>query len=143
MAIESGSSIYLRVDDGGTLKTLVAEISSELSMSKDMIETTNKGTVDANGDPVKTYIGGESGFTFSIEGIHDPADEWDAFKIVAELKAGTIFTFQYGGTVTGDKYFSGSGLFSSVSLSTPKNEVPSVSAEVQGTGELVEAVVPI
>ena len=141
MAIESGSKIFLRIDDAGTLKTLAAEISSELNLTADMIETTNKDTVDASGNPVKTYIAGESGFTFSVEGLYDPAGDWGAGQIIAAVKAGTVHTFQFGGTDVGDTYFSGSGLFSSVTVSPTKNEAPSVSAEVQGTGALLEAVV--
>lgn len=141
MAIESGSTMLLRVDDTGTLKTLAAEISSEMNITADMIETTNKDTVDSNGNPVKTYIGGESGYTFSVEGLHDPSGDWNAYTIVERLQSGTVLTFQHGGVDTGDDYLSGSGLFNSLTLSTPKNEAPTVSAEIQGTGELVKATV--
>lgn len=141
MAIESGSLIFLRIDDASTLKTLVGEISSELSLTADMIETTTKDSVDASGNPVKTYIAGESGFTFSVEGLHDPSGDWSVSQIVTALKAGTSHTFQFGGTELGDKYFSGTGLFSGVTFSPSKNEAPSVSSEIQGTGELVEGTV--
>jgi len=139
--VESGSKILLRVDDGGTLKSLVGEVSSEFSMSADMIETTQKDSVDASGNPVKTYIAGETGFTFSVEGLHDPTGDWSVFTIIEKCKAGTSHTFQLGAVAANSKFLSGTGLFSSVSFSPSKNEVPSVSAEIQGTGEVVEGTV--
>lgn len=141
MAIPSGSKIVLRIDDSATLKPLMAELSADLDVEADMIETTNKDSVDANGNPVKTFIAGESGFTFSVEGIYDPTGDWSFSQILAALKAGTPGTFQFGGKEVGDVYFSGTGLFQSASLGAPKNGVPPVNASIQGTGELVEGTV--
>ena len=73
--------------------------------------------------------------------MYDPSGDWNAADILAALKAGTALTFQFGGVDSGDEYFSGSGLISSLSLSPTKNEAPTVSAEIQGTGELVVATV--
>lgn len=141
MAIPSGSKILLRVDDSATLKTLVAELSADLDVEADMIETTHKDSVDSNGNPVKTYIAGESGFEFSVEGIYDPTGDWSFAQILAALQAGTSNTFQFGGKEVGDEYFSGSGLFQSASLGAPKNGVPPVNASIQGSGELTTGTV--
>ena len=140
----SGSTMLLRVEDpdaADALKTLACELSSELSTSADMIETTCKGSVDLNGRPTKTYIAGEYGFTFSVEGIYDPAGDWNFSEILAKLKAGTQLTFQFGGSGVGDTFFTGAGIINEATLSAPKNDVVSVSASIQGVGELAEATV--
>ena len=128
-----GKKILLQI--GGV--TVVGQISGSLGMAADMLDATTKDSTDG----AKEYIGGETGWTCSIEGLYDPAAAEGVSEAIGYLKAGTSLTVKYGQTGSGETYFGGSALISGVTLDGPKNDLSSYSIELQGTGVLTEATV--
>lgn len=116
---------------------ITAQMSADFSLSRDMIEVTNK---DSAG--IKSYIAGDRGGTLSLEGIYDQTAANEPFSnLFADWEADAAVTFQFGETATGKKYYTGSGLISALSVSAPQNDKATFSMEIQITGAITEATV--
>jgi predicted secreted protein len=133
--ITNGTLIAIYKDVSGTLTKIANASSNDFSITKDMIETTNKDSAGA-----KEYIAGEYGYTMSVEGMFEEdgsvgsAISWK--EILTDLIAGTSVTIVMTSNVSGDIKLSGAAFFSDLNLTAPRNDVATFTASIQGTGAL-------
>lgn len=133
--ITNGTLIAIYKDVSGTLTKIANATTNDFSITKDMIETTNKDSAGA-----KEYIAGEYGYTMSVEGMFEEDASVGAQiswkEILTDLLAGTSVTIVMTSNVSGDIKLSGSAFFSDLNLTAPKNDVTTFTASIQGTGAL-------
>lgn len=133
--ITNGTLIAIYKDISGTLTKIANATSNDFTITKDMIETTNKDSAGA-----KEYIAGEYGYTMSVEGMFEEDGSVGALiswkEIITDLLAGTSVTIVMTSNVTGDLKLSGSAFFNDLKLTAPKNAVSTFTASIQGTGAL-------
>ena len=133
--ITNGTLIAIYKDVAGTLTKIANASSNDFSITKDMIETTNK---DSAGE--KEYIAGEYGYTMSVEGMFEEDASVGASiswkEILTDLIAGTSVTIVMTSNVSGDIKLSGAAFFSDLNLTAPRNDVATFTASIQGTGAL-------
>ena len=133
--ITNGTLIAIYKDVAGTLTKIANATSNDFSITKDMIETTNKDSAGS-----KEYIAGEYGYTMSVEGMFEEdasvgsGISWK--EIITDLLAGTSVTIVMTSNVSGDLKLSGSAFFNDLSLTAPQNDVTTFTASIQGTGAL-------
>ena len=132
MAKKDGKTIFIQ----NASTTIVGQISGELSMTSDEIECTTKDSTNG----AKEFLPGETGGTLSVEGLYDPAAAEGVSESIADLKAGTTFTFWIGSVVTSEQGWEGTGFFTELTLSAPKNEAATYSGSIRLTGELTEKI---
>ena len=112
-----------------TVNTKIANATSnDFTITKDMIETTNKDSAGA-----KEYIAGEYGYTMSVEGMFEEDASVGALiswkEIMTDLMAGTEITIVMTSALTGE-------------LTAPQNAVSTFTASIQGTGALTVSTMP-
>jgi predicted secreted protein len=133
--ITNGTLIAIYKDISGTLTKIANATSNDFTITKDMIETTNKDSAGA-----KEYIAGEYGYTMSVEGMFEEDGSVGALiswkEIITDLLAGTSVTIVMTSNVTGDLKLSGSAFFNDLKLTAPQNAVSTFTASIQGTGAL-------
>ena len=133
--ITNGTLIAIYKDVSGTLTKIANATSNDFTITKDMIETTNKDSAGS-----KEFIAGEYGYTMSVEGMFEEDASVGALlswkEIMTDLMAGTIVTIVMTSSVSGDLKLSGSALFSDLKLTAPHNAVSTFTASIQGTGAL-------
>jgi predicted secreted protein len=133
--ITNGTLIAIYKDVSGTLTKIANATSNDFTITKDMIETTNKDSAGA-----KEYIAGEYGYTMSVEGMFEEDGSVGALiswkEIITDLLAGTSVTIVMTSNVAGDLKLSGSALFNDLKLTAPQNAVSTFTASIQGTGAL-------
>ena len=133
--ITNGTLIAIYKDISGTLTKIANATSNDFSITKDMIETTNKDSAGW-----KEFITGEAGYTMSIEGMFEEDASVGALiswkEILTDLIAGTSVTIVMTSNVSGDIKLSGSAFFSDLNLTAPNNDVTTFTASIQGTGAL-------
>ena len=133
--ITNGTLIAIYKDISGTLTKIANATSNDFTITKDMIETTNKDSAGA-----KEYIAGEYGYTMSVEGMFEEDGSVGALiswkEIITDLLAGTSVTIVMTSNVTGDLKLSGSAFFNDLNLTAPQNDVATFTASIQGTGAL-------
>ena len=133
--ITNGTLIAIYKDISGTLTKIANATSNDFTITKDMIETTNKDSAGA-----KEYIAGEYGYTMSVEGMFEEDGSVGALiswkEIITDLLAGTSVTIVMTSNVAGDLKLSGSALFNDLKLTAPQNAVSTFTASIQGTGAL-------
>jgi predicted secreted protein len=133
--ITNGTLIAIYKDISGTLTKIANATSNDFTITKDMIETTNKDSAGA-----KEYIAGEYGYTMSVEGMFEEDGSVGALiswkEIMTDLLAGTSVTIVMTSNVTGDLKLSGSAFFNDLKLTAPQNAVSTFTASIQGTGAL-------
>jgi len=133
--ITNGTLIAIYKDVSGTLTKIANASSNDFSITKDMIETTNKDSAGA-----KEYIAGEYGYTMSVEGMFEEDASVGASiswkEILTDLIAGTSVTIVMTSNVSGDIKLSGAAFFSDLNLTAPRNDVATFTASIQGTGAL-------
>ena len=133
--ITNGTLIAIYKDISGTLTKIANATSNDFSITKDMIETTNKDSAGA-----KEYIAGEYGYTMSVEGMFEEDASVGAGiswkEIITDLLAGTSVTIVMTSNVSGDLKLSGSAFFNDLNLTAPQNDVATFTATIQGTGAL-------
>jgi TP901-1 family phage major tail protein len=133
--ITNGTLIAIYKDVAGTLTKIANATSNDFSITKDMIETTNKDSAGA-----KEYIAGEYGYTMSVEGMFEEDASVGASiswkEILTDLIAGTSVTIVMTSNVSGDIKLSGAAFFSDLNLTAPQNDVATFTASIQGTGAL-------
>lgn len=108
-----------------------------ISMSTNMIQTSCKDdAADAS------YLPGEKSWTASVAGLQ-AFDATEGFtELFADWDNQTAISLVYQTAVTGDKKYSGSAYITSLSNNSSGNdEAVTWTAELQGTGALVEATV--
>jgi predicted secreted protein len=133
--ITNGTLIAIYKDVSGTLTKIANATSNDFTITKDMIETTNKDSAGA-----KEYIAGEYGYTMSVEGMFEEDGSVGSLiswkEIITDLLAGTSVTIVMTSNVSGDLKLSGSALFNDLKLTAPQNAVSTFTASIQGTGAL-------
>jgi len=133
--ITNGTLIAIYKDVSGTLTKIANATSNDFTITKDMIETTNKDSAGA-----KEYIAGEYGYTMSVEGMFEEDGSVGALiswkEMITDLLAGTSVTIVMTSNVAGDLKLSGSALFNDLKLTAPQNAVSTFTASIQGTGAL-------
>lgn len=133
--ITNGTLIAIYKDISGTLTKIANATSNDFTITKDMIETTNKDSAGA-----KEYIAGEYGYTMSVEGMFEEDGSVGALiswkEIMTDLLAGTSVTIVMTSNVTGDLKLSGSAFFNDLKLTAPQNAVSTFTASIQGSGAL-------
>ena len=133
--ITNGTLIAIYKDISGSLTKIANATSNDFTITKDMIETTNKDSAGA-----KEYIAGEYGYTMSVEGMFEEDGSVGALiswkEIITDLLAGTSVTIVMTSNVTGDLKLSGSAFFNDLKLTAPQNAVSTFTASIQGTGAL-------
>ena len=138
--ITNGTLIAIYKDISGTLTKIANATSNDFTITKDMIETTNKDSAGA-----KEYIAGEYGYTMSVEGMFEEDGSVGALiswkEIITDLLAGTSVTIVMTSNVAGDLKLSGSALFNDLKLTAPQNAVSTFTASIQGTGALTVSVI--
>ena len=138
--ITNGTLIAIYKDISGTLTKIANATSNDFTITKDMIETTNKDSAGA-----KEYIAGEYGYTLSVEGMFEEDASVGAGiswkEMITDLLAGTSVTIVMTSNVTGDLKLSGSALFNDLKLTAPQNAVSTFTASIQGTGALTVSVI--
>ena len=138
--ITNGTLIAIYKDVSGTLTKIANATSNDFTITKDMIETTNKDSAGA-----KEYIAGEYGYTLSVEGMFEEDGSVGALiswkEIITDLLAGTSVTIVMTSNVAGDLKLSGSALFNDLKLTAPQNAVSTFTASIQGTGALTVSVI--
>ena len=122
--ITNGTLIAIYKDVSGTLTKIANATSNDFTITKDMIETTNKDSAGA-----KEYIAGEYGYTMSVEGMFEEDGSVGSLiswkEIITDLLAGTSVTIVMTSNVSGD-----------LKLTAPQNAVSTFTASIQGTGAL-------
>ena len=133
--ITNGTLIAIYKDVSGTLTKIANATSNDFTITKDMIETTNKDSAGA-----KEFIAGEYGYTMSVEGMFEEDASVGSLiswkEIMTDLMAGSVVTIVMTSNVSGDLKLSGSALFSDLKLTAPHNAVSTFTASIQGTGAL-------
>ena len=133
--ITNGTLIAIYKDISGSLTKIANATSNDFTITKDMIETTNKDSAGA-----KEYIAGEYGYTMSVEGMFEEDGSVGALiswkEIITDLLAGTSVTIVMTSNVTGDLKLSGSAFFNDLKLTAPQNAVSTFTASIQGSGAL-------
>jgi predicted secreted protein len=133
--ITNGTLIAIYKDVSGTLTKIANATSNDFTITKDMIETTNKDSAGA-----KEYIAGEYGYTMSVEGMFEEDGSVGALiswkEMITDLLAGTSVTIVMTSNVSGDLKLSGSAFFNDLKLTAPQNAVSTFTASIQGTGAL-------
>lgn len=129
MAVQNGTDVLLQV--GGTL--INATTNHELNLSVDMIDVTTK---DSNGS--KEYIAGEDDATITVEGNYDPAATYGWSELFTAITGKAAATLTFGLQESGDSAYRLSGLLMNLTLSGPKNEAGTWSAEFQKSGAITE-----
>ena len=133
--ITNGTLIAIYKDISGSLTKIANATSNDFTITKDMIETTNKDSAGA-----KEYIAGEYGYTMSVEGMFEEDGSVGALiswkEIMTDLLAGTSVTIVMTSNVTGDLKLSGSAFFNDLKLTAPQNAVSTFTASIQGSGAL-------
>jgi len=133
MAVQDGSDIMISLNGSAVVN---ATTSQNLDVTVDMIETTTK---DSSG--IKTFIAGEQGSTFGIEGKLDPAAAYSVTELLAAIKAKAALSCTYGEGVktSGGRILTFSALLSNYSETGGQNAEATWSASLQITGDITEA----
>ena len=138
MAKKNGTLIVMRqgATHGLTQTTIVGQTDATMNTTADMLDSTTKD----NAAKAKSFAPGETGWTFSISGLYDPAatTEGSVSNAITYLKAGTAWVASWGEDVTDENYWYGTIYLSSVNVTGPKNDLASYTLEAQGTGILTE-----
>lgn len=132
MAIQNGTLIKLY--DGTTPIALLT--SSDMSLEREMLDATNK---DSNN--WKEVQPGLKSWSFSAEIFNDPTETYNLDDLYTKWEAGTAITMKLSSEITGQKKFTGTVYINKFSLSTPANQLSTVSIEFTGSGSLVQSTI--
>ena len=106
------------------------------------MDTIDISTKDSAGN--REIIGGQKSFTLSADGLMDftsKATTTDPDEIFTNLTNRTSVTFTFAlDTQAGYKY-TGSGFFTSISISGGVEDAPTFSVSIDGTGSLTQTAV--
>ena len=134
----NGSNWFILVGGLTLADKILCQTSASAEITKDTIEVTCKDSV------WKTYIEGERSWSMPFEAIKDEAASSVQAEIIenilttgGELDVALVYA-PAGAIVSG---WSGKAILSGVSISTPKNEAPTLSGTLQGTGALTKMVI--
>ena len=131
MATTTGSSGVVKVAASGGSVAVVGEVRSyTLDVTADTIEDS------VIGDTARTYKQGLSSATLSVECYWDDGDTPQG---ALDERAEIDFELYPTGTGTGEKYYSGSGIVTSKSVTASFDGMVEASFSVQVSGAVTEA----
>ena len=131
MATNKGSSGIVKIAASGGSVAAVGEVRSySIDESADTIEDT------AMGDTVKTYLASLSDATLSIDALWDDSD---AQQLALDTKADIDWEIHPTGTGAGEKYYAGSGVVTSKTISASYDGLVEASFSVQCSGAITES----
>ena len=131
MATTTGSSGVVKLQVAGTSVAVVGEVRSfTIDGSADTIEDSTMG------DTARTYKAGLESSTVTLECYWD---DTDAQQLVLDNRASIDFEIYPTGTGTGEKYYSGTGLVTSKSISASFDGMVEASFSLQVSGAVTEA----
>ena len=131
MATTTGSSGVVKLQVAGTAVAVVGEVRSfTIDGSADTIEDSTMG------DSARTYKAGLESSTVTLECYWDDSD---AQQLVLDNRASIDFEIYPTGTGTGEKYYSGTGLVTSKSISASFDGMVEASFSLQVSGAVTEA----
>ena len=128
MATETSANGVIKVGS-----TSVAEVTGyTITYTSDTVEDT------VIGDSARTYKATLKSYTASIDAMYDESD--DNGQGASGLNVGDTITYSLypSGETSGLRYFTGSGIVTSKSITGSTGEMISISIEVQGSGDLTE-----
>ena len=142
MAIFNGTDLVLKVQAAaGSADEFVILHSTSCTLDVAM-DTIDISTKDSAGN--REIIGGQKSFTLSADGLMDftsKATTTDPDEIFTTLTNRTSVTFTFAlDTAAGYKY-TGSGFFTSISISGGVEDAPTFSVSIDGTGSLTQTAV--
>ena len=113
----------------------VCQTSASVDITQDTIEVTCKDST------WKSDINGEKGWTMPFEAIKDETASSVQAEIIENIlgtggELDVALVYAPSGTIVSG--WSGKAILSAVSISTPKNEAPTLSGTLQGTGALTK-----
>ena len=131
MATTTGSSGVVKLQVAGTSVAVIGEVRSyTLDGSADTIEDS------VMGDTARTYKPGLENSTVSLECYWDDSD---AQQLVIDNRASLDFEIYPTGTGTGEKYYSGTGLVTSKSITAAFDGMVEAAFAIQVSGAVTEA----
>ena len=131
MATTTGSSGVVKLQVAGTSVAVIGEVRSyTLDGSADTIEDS------VMGDTARTYKAGLENSTVSLECYWDDSD---AQQLVIDNRASLDFEIYPTGTGTGEKYYTGTGLVTSKSITASFDGMVEASFSIQVSGAVTEA----
>jgi predicted secreted protein len=131
MATTTGSSGVVKLQVAGTSVAVVGEVRSfTIDGSADTIEDSTMG------DTARTYKAGLESSTVTLECYWDDSD---AQQLVLDNRASIDFEIYPTGSGTGEKYYSGTGLVTSKSISASFDGMVEASFSLQVSGAVTEA----
>lgn len=129
--------------NGSLIKILVGASAIEdleectLTIDGETIDVTTK---DSNGWTERLH--GVKSWSMAGSGILDWAATEGADEIYDDLVNGTTATFKFGGSaVSGHSEISGTGLYTNLEISAPKEDKVSFSFSIEGSGALTKATI--
>lgn len=132
MAVEAGSSGIVKVSvSGGSVATVAQVRSYSFDVTADTIEKS------VMGDTARSYLAGLSSSTLSLEVYWDPAG--DAPQL--DFDARSVLDWELyptGNTGSGEKYYSGSGVCTGVTISAAFDGMVEASFSIQNSGAITE-----
>lgn len=134
MATTTGSSGVVKLQVSGVSEAVVGEVRSyTLEGSADTIEDS------VMGDVARTYKAGLEASTVSLECYWD---DTDAQQLVIDNRASLDFEIYPTGTGTGEKYYHGTGIVTSKSITASFDGMVEASFAIQVNGLVTEATQP-
>ena len=135
MATTNGSGWFVLVGGVTIADKILCQTSASVDITQDTIEVTCKDTV------WKSYLSGEKGWTMPFEAIKDETASSVQSEIIENIlgtggELDVALVYAPSGTIVSG--WSGKAIVSGVSISAPKNEAPTVSGTLQGTGALTK-----
>lgn len=117
---------------------LVGQIGASLDGTRDVIDLTSLSS-----EYVKQHAPGDYGWSFSFNGLYDPSESMSATEIMVAFQAATEIEIVFGEstytTGSGNKVWTASGTFTSMSISADYTGAARVSGVVQINGDVVES----
>lgn len=130
MAKIPGYQVVLQIDN----EKIVGYRSNSMDMETDMANSTTGESANQFKGNMPMFKGAE----FSVEGLYDPttgASTTTAEEITAKLLVGTKVVAKYGGTNTGNKYYSVDAYIRRVHVEGPYDDLSSYTLDLLATGK--------
>ena len=132
----NGTDFILQIDSGGGYLTLGTSTSCSVSMSLETRDTSSKSS-----DGWAESLYGQRSWTMDVEALltFNVANVMHLFDVYKNRTVCTV-KFIQASTVTGDAFYSGTALLTSLSADAPMEDSMTYSASLQGSGVLTQTV---
>jgi len=135
MSVKSGSAILIYVTVGSELVPIASSLNASLTINGEPIDVTTK---DSNG--WRELIAGQKSWSMAGDGKFDPdASNYAFTDLFGLISVGTAVVVRISQEVSGDTYYEGSALVTSLEVAAPMDDASTFSFTFEGTGELNEA----